>query len=669
MIGILTEKPSAKRNFVKALGGERGTFNGEKYVIVNALGHLYELKEPKQQVNDELQKKYSSWSLNNLPWNHEDLNWEYKVSKGGQKYLKAIKDALKGCTEIVIATDIDPTGEGDLLAAEIIFGQKLDKKKLTRMEFVDESAKSLQKAFKERRPVPDLNKDLNYQKALFRSKWDFMSMQFTRIASNVSPIRGVIRQGRLKSTMVYLVGEQLKLHNAYEEIPYFQNRFIDENEVVYVNSKEDKYDEKKDVPDKYKESDIVIDDKVMRKTSPPRLVDLAQLSSMLAPRGFSSAEVQATYQKMYQEELLSYPRTEDKNITHEQFKEMLPFVDEIAKLVDIDVGKLTHRKPRPTHVKNKGSHGANRPGTKVPATLKSLSRFGRSAIPIYTLLAKNFLAMFAEDYQYEHQKGHVKDYPAFKGTANIPKSLGWKEIYQSDDEKDENEKELGLGKRGKPFIHKGFPPKPNAPTQGWLMKQLERNSVGSGATRNSTFTEITNQKAKYPLMTSDRGRLDLPIYGIISHQLLEGTKIGDVETTESVLKVMKDIGNGKLELAEDKLKEIEALISHDMKQMTSNAKDLVLPEYKEVEKETMETEDGEEISFKKEWGGHKFTEEEIEKLTSGETITIDGLKNRRGKTYSATGKIEEQNFKGRKFWGFKMSQYREEGKEAMTFDK
>lgn len=668
MIGILTEKPSAKRNFIKALGGERGTFNGEKYVIVNALGHLYELKDPKLQVDESLQRKYSSWSLNNLPWNYDDFKWEYKVSQGGQKYLKQIKDELRNCDEIVIATDIDPTGEGDLLAAEIIFEQKLDKKKLTRMEFTDESKNSLQEAFKNRRPIPDLSKDLNYQKALFRSKWDFMSMQFTRIASNVSPIKGVIRQGRLKSAMVYLVGEQLKLHEDYEEIPFFQNRFKDENGIIYTSNKEEKYDSKNDVPNKYKESDVVVDSKTIKKTPPPKLIDLARLSSMLAPRGYSSAEVQATYQKMYQEGYLSYPRTEDKNITHEQFKEMLPLVDEIAKLVNVDVSKLTHRKPRPTHVKNSGSHGANRPGTRVPKDLKELSRFGRSAIPIYTLLAKNFLAMFGEDYEYEHQKGHIKDYPQFKGTANIPKYMGWKEIF-SDDEKDENEKELGLGKRGKPFIHKGFPPKPAAPTQGWLMKQLEKHSVGSGATRNSTFTEIVNPKSKYPLMNSDRGRLSLTIYGIVSHQLLKGTKIGDVGTSEEVLKIMKEIGKGKTELAERELHNVAKLVEHDLRVMRENSKDLKLPEYKKAEKETMKTADGKEISFKKEWGGHKFTEEEIEKLSNGETITIKGLKNKRGKKYNATGNIQEQTFKGRKFWGFKMIEYHEEGKDPVKFDK
>lgn len=668
MIGILTEKPSAKRNFIKALGGGRGTFNGEKYVIVNALGHLYELKDPKFQVDKSLQKKYSSWSLNNLPWNYDDFKWEYKVSQGGQKYLKQIKDELKNCDEIVIATDIDPTGEGDLLAAEIIFEQKLDKKKLTRMEFIDESKKSLQEAFKNRRPIPDLRKDLNYQKALFRSKWDFMSMQFTRIASNVSPVKGVIRQGRLKSTMVYLVGEQLKLHEDYKEIPFFQNRFKDENGIIYTSSKEEKYESKNDVPNKYKESDVVVDSKTIKKIPPPKLIDLAKLASMLAPKGYSSAEVQDTYQKMYQEGYLSYPRTEDKNITYEQFKEMLPLVDEIAKLVNVDVSKLTHRKPRPTHVKNSGSHGANRPGTRVPKDLKELSRFGRSAIPIYTLLAKNFLAMFGEDYEYEHQKGHIKDYPQFKGTANIPKHMGWKEIF-SDDEEDENEKKLGLGKRGKPFVHKGFPPKPAAPTQGWLMKQLEKYNVGSGATRNSTFTEIVNPKSKYPLMNSDRGRLSLTIYGIVSHQLLKGTKIGDVGTTEEVLKIMKEIGKGKTELAERELRNVAKLVEHDLRVMRENSKNLKLPEYKKVEKGTMKTADGKEISFKTEWGGYKFTEEEIEKLSNGETITIKGLKNKRGKKYNATGNIQEQTFKGRKFWGFKMIEYHEEGKDPVKFDE
>ena len=46
MLGILTEKPSAARNFAKALGGMNGVFEGEEYRIVTARGHLYEFADP-----------------------------------------------------------------------------------------------------------------------------------------------------------------------------------------------------------------------------------------------------------------------------------------------------------------------------------------------------------------------------------------------------------------------------------------------------------------------------------------------------------------------------------------------------------------------------------------------------------------------------------------------
>ena len=667
MIGILTEKPSARKNFAKALGGNKGTYKGESYVLVNALGHLYQLKDPEKQVSKDLSKQYKSWSLNNLPWDYQDFKWKYEVSPNGKDLLKDIKDVLDKCDEIVVATDLDPTGEGDLLAGEILIGLKLTDKKISRMEFVDESAKSIQKAFVNRKPVKDFEKEPAYQKALFRSKWDFLSMQFTRIATNLSPMRGVLRQGRLKSAMVWLTGEALDKFNNHEKIPFFQNKFIDENGVIYTSSKEKKYDKKEDVPNKYKSSEVVLDKKTNRSTAPPKMMDLALLSSRLASRGYSSKEVQMTYQKMYQEGFLSYPRTADKNITKEQFFEMLPIAKDIAKVVGVDPNKLTHTKPRKTHVMDKGSHGANRPGLKVPNKLNDLKRFGRSAVAIYTMLAKNYLAMLCEDYKYENQTGHIKDYPDFKGSANVPKSLGWKEIYETGEE--EEETSPGLGKLGKPFVQEGFPPAPPTPTMNWLMKQLEKNDVGSGATRTSTFTEVTNTSSKFPLIQSDKGKLSMTVYGDISYQLLKGTKIGDVKTTEEVLKTMEKIGEGNFELINEKLKEVEDLVKHDLKVMKENSKSIKKPEFKQVEKATFETDEGKEVSFKKEWGGHKFTDEEIDALIKGETITIKGLKNRKGKLYDAKGKLEEQKFKGRTFWGFKMIEYIEEGKEPKIFDK
>lgn len=666
MIGILTEKPSARRNFAKALGGDKGTFNGEEYVIVNAYGHLYQLMDPHKQVDKELADKYKSWSLENLPWDHKDLKWKYEKSKGGSDALKEIKEVLSKCDEIAIATDVDPSGEGDLLAGEILVGLKLTKKKLTRVEFMDETENTLRKSFTNRRAVPNFEEEPAYKKALFRSRWDYMSMQLTRAATLLSPLRGVLRKGRVKSIMTYFTGVALEEYNSHEKVPFFQNRFIDENKVVYTNPKEKQYDKKEDVPNTYKSSEVVLDKKTMKKTAPPALMNLAILSSRLAPRGYSPAEVLATYQKMYQQGYLSYPRTEDKNITNEQYNELLPLAKDIAKVVDVDIKQLTHIAPRKTHVSDKGSHGANRPGTKVPKTLGELKKFGRAAVPIYTLLSKNYLAMLCEDYEYETQNGHIKDYPKFKGSANVPKVAGWKAIYQADDD-EEDEESLGLGKQGEPFVHEGFPPAPPYPTMNWLMRQLEKYEVGSGSTRTSTFAEITNAKSKYPLLTSEKGRLSLTPYGELSYQLLHGTKISDVKVTEEVFKTMDKIGNGDFDIIDKELEKVAELVKHDMRMMEKNSKKIKKPEFQKAERETFKK-DGEEISFKKEWGGHKFTEEEVAALTKGEYITIKGLKNKRGKTYDAKGKLKEQKFKGRTFWGFKMEQYIEEGKDPVTFD-
>ena len=58
------------------------------------------------------------------------------------------------------------------------------------------------------------------------------------------------------------------------------------------------------------------------------------------------------------------------------------------------------------------AHGANRPGLNVPKSLSDLDKYGPGAQDIYVMLAKNYLAMLAEDYEYESQKGHLEKYPA-----------------------------------------------------------------------------------------------------------------------------------------------------------------------------------------------------------------------------------------------------------------
>ena len=657
MVGILTEKPSAARNFAKALGGMSGTYNGEQYMITASRGHLFEFAQPQEMVPADKAARYKSWNVAYLPWNETDFSWKRAKKKGVSDTLSDIKKTLSRCDEVVIATDSDPTGEGELLAWEILDELKFRPKKWSRMDFLDESVSSIQKAFKERRPIKNMLSDMDYVKANYRSQFDFLTMQFTRIATACGDGKSVLRQGRLKSAMVKIVGDQLKLVSEYKKIPFYQNRFRDENGVVYSDPKEPLFPKKEDVPKQYHASSVVCDKKEMKKTAPPKYLDLAALSSRLAPKGYFAKSVLSTYQKMYEDQVVSYPRTEDSFVSPEQFKELLPKVDAIAKVVGIDPKLLTHRTPRPGHVKTGGAHGANRPGMNVPKSLKDLESYGKAAPAIYELLARSYLASLAEDYEYESQKGHVADYPSFVGSVSVPKKMGWKLVMDDDEETDGNGK--GLGTRAEPFIHEGFPPKPAAPTMKWLMKQLEQHDVGTGATRTSIYADVTDASAKYPLLHESRGKLTMTEFGEMSYRLLPGTHIGDLSMTEQLQKDMRDIAAGKADPTKLLIR-MRQLVAEDAIVMKQNGMAMRKDMGKKMADEQREYYEGawngQQIRFNRNWCGHRFTDEECEKLLRGEDLVVMGVQGRNG-PYNAVGKLMEQSYNGHDFIGFSRTGY------------
>ena len=659
-VAILCEKPSARRNMATALGGVSGTYNGESYFTTNLVGHVYEFKKPDKQVGDDTSAKYASWTVGNLPWDETDFKWTYDMKPKVGDVIKAAKAVIAKCDEIAIATDWDKSGEGDLLAWEFIINCGLTRKKITRMHFVDESVDALRKAFRDR--VPASTNDPNYRKALYRSQWDFMSMQFTRVATAFGDGSSLLRQGRLKSAIIYLIGSQLELVNGYKKIPYYQNRFVDENGVVYTNPDEPTFPDKSQVPQIYTASQVACDKKELRNKVPPMFWTLSTLSAKVATEGIKPAMTAKLVQAMYEDQVVSYPRTDDKTVTPDQFSDMLPIVDSIARVVGVDPGILTHRQPRGTHVKAKGAHGANRPGMKVPASLAMLDgKYGKGAGRIYELLAKSYLACMAEDYQYEFQKGHVADYPKFIGSTSIAKSLGWKAVYGADLD-DDDEAGKGLGSNAKPFVFEGFPPKPQVPTVKWLVEQLTKRDIGTGATQNATIAQVSNDKDPSQLVIEKRGKLTLTESGEMSFKLLPGTYIGSLDVTKTLQDEMEDIADNKKE-AIGCLHAIQDMVRHDIEVMKKNGEDMrksmgitysPRPTSNGGNGAMGSSDDerfsgkwkGKDINPKRVFRGHRFTDDEVDALLAGSEIECE-FEGKNG-TYKGIVKIDNSSFKDAK---------------------
>lgn len=669
---ILAEKPSAAKKFATALGGTTGSYGGKSYKIVASHGHLMTLKEPTEMLKDaSLAKKYKSWDVSDLPWDMQDFTWQKtyiksynprtKKKQSTAADIKKIKEATKDIQTLVIATDDDPSGEGQLLGWEIVNAIGWHGP-VGRMYFEDESARSVQKAFNQIVELPAQNQDGEYLKAETRNRWDYMSMQLTRASTDLARKAGYhvksVRQGRLKSVIVRHVFDQHEAIKNYQRKPFYEVKFKDENEHVFTNKLKDtpKFEQKNEGEQelqKYHDSAINSAVTTRKMQSPGALIDLSGLAARLAPMGFNAKEVLATYQKLYEAEYVSYPRTEDKKITLEQFNDLLSLAEQIATVVGVNPQLLTHRSPRKKHLTKDAAHGANRPGLKVPTSLADLSKYGPSAQAIYQTLAKNYLAILCEDYVYDQVKATLVDYPTFETSFNVPIELNFKQVFANDSDEQDQEQTAELGKTASPFLYEGANPKPTKPSLKWVTKYLEKYNVGTGATRTSTLAELvvgTNAPLK-----EKKGVYSMTPVGNLTAALNKDTWISSVNVTEKLFNGMAQVGQKQIKPGQ-LLGTVTQTIEHDVPIMIDNAKSLATtvgkPQgntapFKKKEKVSGTLANGTKVEFNQRWGTHTFTDKEVNDLLAGKEISF------KYKRSTIKGSLQQQTYKGHKFWGFK----------------
>lgn len=67
--------------------------------------------------------------------------------------------------------------------------------------------------------------------------------------------------------------------------------------------------------------------------------------------------------------------------------------------------------------------------------------------------------------------------------------------------------------------------------------------------------------------------------------------------------------------------------------------------------------DNKEVSFNRVWGGHRFTDDEVDNLLEGNTIQLkDCISLKTGKPFSCMGKLSQQTYEDHKFYGFELKE-------------
>jgi DNA topoisomerase-3 len=439
---IITEKTSQARDLAAALGDRFGR-------ILPAEGHLLRLAEP-----DEMDPAWKSWSCVLLK---PDRLYPTRAATQGSKpaKLRAIADALKGCDQVIIATDCDR--EGQLIGQEILEHLRY-RGEVRRALFTAQDAKTIRQAFASLKPNSELRP--LYEAAVARQQADqIYNLSLTRTATKtlLAPgTRGVIGIGRVKTPTLGIVCiRELEIRNFKPE-DYFEIAATAEVEGGTFPMGHAP-------PPKQRIKDRARADAIAKaatdhagplavsvehcRQGPPKLFDLPSLQKTCAQKwGWTADKTLAIAQELYDgdgKKLITYPRAEARYLTENQIADVPVICGALTALrgfAHLDLSQPVIRKGKSGHFSDKAldgvSHHAVVPNVNVMDDIeRRIARLSDDEKRLFALICRSYLAAMMADFEYR-QTVVSMEVPVpggkeaeFRAIGRIPLVQGWKAVY------------------------------------------------------------------------------------------------------------------------------------------------------------------------------------------------------------------------------------------------
>ena len=434
---IIAEKGSQARDIRAAIGDRHGQ-------ILPAEGHLLRLAEP-----EEVDPAWQKWSFALLK--PEGL-YPTKLDRGGNKAakFKAIQQALKSASRVIIATDCDR--EGQLIGQEILEHLRF-KGEVLRAIFTAQDPTTLRQAFSNLKPNAEYRH--LYAAAVARQQADqIFNLSLTRAATKAlvpAGVRGVIGIGRVKTpTLAIVCRRELEIRDFKPE-DYF--------EVVATATVPGGSFQLRHAPPPARrikaraEAEAIaalaegfsgpLSVKVeARRQAPPRLLDLPALQKTCGQRwGWTAEKTLAVAQELYEGEgkkLITYPRAEARYLAQNQIGDVPAIIAALLRLrgfAALDISNPVIRRGKSGHFHDKGlegvSHHAVVPNVNVVADIEArIARLTDDEKRLFALVCRSYLAAVMPDYEYRQTtvlmdvSGHE-----FRAVGRIPLKAGWKAVY------------------------------------------------------------------------------------------------------------------------------------------------------------------------------------------------------------------------------------------------
>ncbi|MFH2105728.1 MAG: DNA topoisomerase I [Candidatus Micrarchaeota archaeon] len=541
---IIAEKPKVAQKIAEAIctkltrkaqGGVSyyvGEANGKEIVVVSAVGHIYTLTE---------KKKTNSYPAFDIQWVPS-----FEVDKGAaftKPYLTLIKSLAKKADNLIIACDFDI--EGSLIGGNV-YRFAYGKKKGQRMKFSALTKSDLSKAYEKAGEI-DFN-NINAGEARHILDW-YYGINLSRALMNsiraVSKFR-VMSIGRVQGPALHMLAMLEKKIKAFVSSPYWEVTAVAKG-VTFLHSQKRFLEEEKAkqaldntgktaIVSSLEKKDLVI--------SPDPNFDLTSLQvEAYSKLGIQPSRTLQLSQGLYEESLISYPRTSSQQIPSSidvrsiihKLKENKDYEALASKLIEKNYfTPLQGKKEDPAHP---AIHPTGQKG-------QFDSEYHRK---LYDLIVKRFLASFADPAK--KQKTDIEidsNGEKYNASGTVTKEKNWIEFYMPYyKSKDVELPEMKQGETvpvEKKKKEKKMTKPPNRYTAASIISELEKKHLGTKATRSTIIDTLF--KRGYINGKS----IEVTDFGMKVCNVLEkhAPEILDEDLTEHIEENMEKIQDGKI---------------------------------------------------------------------------------------------------------------------------
>ena len=511
---VIAEKPSVAQSYAKNLSAykrEDGYLEGESCIVSWCLGHLAEYAQP-----EEYDPKYEKWQFDDLPILPE--TWKLKVSKDKKKQFEVIKTLMNRSDVEYLVNGCDAGREGELIFQRVyvLAGCRKPVKRLWISSMEDAA---IQKGFQTMKSEEEY-KNL-CMAAVCRAQADWLiGMNGTRAYTTRYFKRLVV--GRVQTPTLAMLAERQERIEHFQKEAFYKVALTDGKlTVVSENIANEEAAELLAALCNGSTAVVTQMKKERKKSFPPKLYDLTSLQRE-ANRyfGYTAKRTLDMLQELYEEKLVTYPRTDSQFVTEDMKDSVEELVEKMPVLLSfVDYGQLGHGIKRVINNAKVSDHHAILP-TKE-AVEKGIADLPADKKNLMMLICQQLVQATGEEYLYEQTDITVKcQEHDFKARGKIPVQMGFKEVEKAfkqlcvkAEPVEEKEKETSIpagyeeGMRLFPVkaektTHYTSPPKPfNEDTLLAAMEtagnkefdsETEKKGLGTPATRASIIEKLVS---------------------------------------------------------------------------------------------------------------------------------------------------------------------------------